>query len=159
MFKPACAFGFYVRVMTYRNEAKCTFDVAGWSEAAFVDIDGEGTTVGDAYYPARGLSRADVTYTYTGDIEGTSTVAYLISYKEGAAPLTGFERFEGSIGGHDGSCVLQHIGAHTAEGVAARVEVVPGMGTGGLVDLRAEAELRIAGHSDNGYELVLSYDL
>jgi hypothetical protein len=41
----------------------------------------------------------------------------------------------------------------------SRLEVVPGMGTGGLEGLRGEAELRIAGHSDHGYELVLSYDL
>lgn len=145
--------------MTYGNEAKCTFTVTGWSEAAFVDIDAEGTTIGDAYYPSRGLSRADVTYTYVGDVEGTSTVAYLISYKEGAAPVIGFERFVGSIGGHDGSCVLRHAGTHTGEGVEADVEVVPGMGTGGLADLRGESALRIVGHSDAGYELVLAYDV
>jgi hypothetical protein len=33
------------------------------------------------------------------------------------------------------------------------------MGTGELADLRGEAELTLAGHSDDGYELVLSYDL
>jgi hypothetical protein len=33
------------------------------------------------------------------------------------------------------------------------------MGTGGLEGLRGEADLAIAGHSDDGYELVLSYDL
>lgn len=145
--------------MAYGNESKGTFSVTSWSETAFVDIDGARTTAGDAYYPNRGLSRADVTYTYAGDIDGVSTVAYLISYKKGAAPIVGFERFEGSIGGHDGSCVLRHTGTHTGEGVEARVEVVPGMGTGGLVDLRGEAELRIAGHSDHGYEFVLAYDL
>lgn len=145
--------------MTYAHEAKTTFTVAAWSEAAFVDIDGEGTTMGDNYYPSRGLSRAEVTYAYTGEVEGTGTVAYLISYKAGAAPVLGFERFEGSIGGHDGSCVLRHTGSHTGEGVAAHVEVVPGMGTGGLASLSGEADLRIAGHSEDGYELVLAYDL
>ena len=43
--------------------------------------------------------------------------------------------------------------------MSTHVEVVPGMGTGGLEGLRGEAELKIAGHSDDGYELVLSYDL
>ena len=33
------------------------------------------------------------------------------------------------------------------------------MGTGGLEGLRGEAELRIAGHSEDGYELVLAYDV
>ena len=159
MFKPSVRLRSYGRGMTYTSSAKSRFTVEAWSETAFVDIDGEGTTMGDAYYPNRGLSRAEVTYAYTGEIEGTSTVAYLISYKEGAAPVVGFERFEGTIGGHDGSCVLRHTGSHTGEGVEAHVEVVPGMGTGGLSDLMGEAELRIAGHSDDGYELVLAYDL
>ena len=34
-----------------------------------------------------------------------------------------------------------------------------GLGTGGLEGLRGEAELRIAGHSEDGYELVLAYEL
>ena len=35
----------------------------------------------------------------------------------------------------------------------------PGMGTGGLTDLRGEAEIVVAGHGENGYELVLGYDI
>jgi hypothetical protein len=33
--------------MRYSHTAKCKFQVASWSEAPYVDIDGEGTTVGD----------------------------------------------------------------------------------------------------------------
>jgi hypothetical protein len=43
--------------------------------------------------------------------------------------------------------------------VSARIEVVPGMGTGGLEGLVGEAELAIAGHSEDGFDLVLSYDI
>ena len=46
----------------------------GRSESTYVDIDGEGTKAGENYYPKRGLSRAEVSYTYTGEIEGTSTL-------------------------------------------------------------------------------------
>jgi len=145
--------------MSYSQKATGRFTVGSWSESVAADIDGEGTTAGDTYYPTRGLTRAQVAYKYTGDIEGTGAVAYLISYKPGAAPLAGFERFEGSIGGHDGSCVFQHTGVQDAGSVTAHIEVVPGLGTGGLADLRGEAELRIAGHSDNGYEFTLEYDL
>ncbi|WP_022883562.1 DUF3224 domain-containing protein [Glaciibacter superstes] len=143
----------------YSQRAVCRFTVGSWSESVFADIDGEGTTMGETYYPKRGLTRADVTYIYTGDIEGTGSVAYLISYMPAPAPVVGFERFEGSIGGHDGSCVLRHIGDQDAGSVTARLEVVPGLGTGGLTALRGEAELRISGHAENGYELVLDYDL
>lgn len=145
--------------MTYAHKASGSFDVASWTEGVVADIDGAGITAGDNYYPQRGLTKAEVSYTYTGDIEGTSTLVYLIAYKADAAPVLGLERFEGSIGGHEGSCVFRHIGSQDAGSVSARIEVVPGMGTGGLETLRGEADLAIAGHSDDGYPIVLSYDV
>ena len=146
--------------MSYSNKTTCRFQVTSWKEQAYVDIDeGEGTTAGDMYYPKRGLTHALVEYAYTGDVEGTSTLSYLIGYKADAAPVLGLERFTGSVDGHDGSFVFQHIGSQDAGSVSAHLEVVPGMGTGGLEGLRGEAELRIAGQSEDGYELVLSYDL
>lgn len=145
--------------MTYAHRATCRFTVASWKESAYVDIDDEGTTMGQMYYPKRGLTRAEVGYSYTGDVEGTSTLAYLIAYKADAAPVLGMEQFTGSVDGHEGSLVFQHIGSQDAGSVSAHLEVVPGMGTGGLESLRGEAELSIAGHSDDGFEMVLSYDL
>ena len=146
--------------MSYAHKATCRFDVASWKEEVYVDIDeGEGTTSGDMYYPKRGLSLAEVGYTYTGDIEGSSTQRCLIAYKADAAPVLSLEYFTGSVDGHEGTCVFQHIGSQDAGSVSAHLEVVPGMGTGGLESLRGEAELSIAGESDDGYELVLAYDL
>ncbi len=145
--------------MTYSHKATCRFTVSSWSEKVYADIDGEGTTSGDLYYPKRGLTQAEVGYRYTGNVEGTSTLTYLIAYKPDAAPVLGLERFEGSVDGHEGSCVFRHVGSQDAGSVSAHLEVVPGMGTGGLENLRGEAELTIAGHSDDGYELVLAYDL
>jgi len=145
--------------MSHSHIATCKFQVASWSESTYVDIDGEGTTAGEMYYPKRGLSRAEVSYSYTGDLEGTSTLVYLIAYKADAAPVLGLEQFTGSIDGHEGSCVFRHVGSQDAGSVSARLEVVPGMGTGGLETLVGEAELTIGGHSDDGYDLVLSYDI
>jgi len=146
--------------MSYSHEATCRFDVASWKEKAYVDIDeGQGTTSGDMYYPQRGLSLAEVEYTYRGDVEGSSTQKCLIAYKADAAPVLSLEYFTGSVHGNEGTCVFMQTGTQDAGSVTTRLEVVPGMGTGGLEGLRGEAELRIAGHSDDGYELVLSYDL
>lgn len=146
--------------MDYTREATCRFDVASWKEEVCVDIDeGEGTTSGDMYYPKRGLTRAEVSYTYTGEVEGSSTLSTLIAYKPEAAPVLGLERFTGSIAGQEGSCVFQHTGTQDSGSVRERLEVVPGMGTGGLETLRGEADLVIDGHSDDGYALVLRYDL
>jgi Protein of unknown function (DUF3224) len=145
--------------MTYSHKASATFDVAGWTEQLVTDIDGDGITAGDHYYPHRGVTRAEVRYSYTGDIEGSGTLVYLIAYKADAAPVLGLERFEGSIDGHEGSCVFRHVGSQDKGSVSARIEVVPGMGTGGLEGLRGEADLAISGHSDEGYPLVLAYDI
>jgi hypothetical protein len=152
--------GAYRGGVTYSKKASCRFDVASWKEKAYVDIDeGEGTTAGEMYYPKRGLTVAEVEYTYKGDVEGSSTLRALIAYKGDAAPVLGLEYFTGSVDGHEGTCVFMQTGTQDAGSVSTRLEVVPGMGTGGLEDLRGEGDLRIAGHSDDGYELVLSYDL
>jgi hypothetical protein len=142
--------------MSRTHTATARFTVVSWDESVVVDIDGDATATG---YPTRGFSRADVRYAYTGDIEGASVLAYLIAYRPGAAPSTGLERFEGSIDGHDGSLVLQHVGEHDAEGVRATVSIVHGLGTGGLETMVGEATVELAGHSDDGYEITLSYDL
>lgn len=144
---------------SYSHKAVCRFEVSSWDEKVVDDIDGEGTTYGEVYYPKRGLSRAEVAYTYTGQVEGTSTAVYLLGYRDGDDLVLALEHFTGSIDGHDGSCVFQHTGSHDSSSVRARVQVVPGMGTGGLESLRGEAELLIEGHGEDGYELVLNYDL
>ena len=145
--------------MTYSKKATCRFTVTDWKETVDVDIDGEGTTMGETYYPKRGLTRATVGFAYTGDVEGSSTMTFLIAYKDGAAPVLGMAQFTGSVDGQEGSCVFLQTGSQDAGSVSGRLEVVPGMGTGGLEGLRGEAEVALAGPSDDGYELVLSYDL
>jgi len=140
--------------------AEATFRVASWSEELICDIDGTGTqATPEMYYPDRGLNRARVRYTWSGDLEGSSEVDYLISYNGAVAPTVGFQRFTGSLAGHDGSFVLVHTGEHDAEGVREHLRVVPGLGTGALTGLRGEAHLALTGHSDEGYRLVLAYDL
>lgn len=145
--------------MSRTHTARATFQVTSWEEKVIADIDGEGTTTNGAYYPTRGLTRADVTYSYAGDLEGSGTVSYLIAYRAGAAPVSGFERFEGTLDGHDGSFVLRHVGDHDGAGVHATLTVVEGMGTGGLEHLAGEATIDLVGHSDDGYDITLTYDL
>jgi hypothetical protein len=145
--------------MTYSSTASARFSVAAWQESVETDIDGEGSTRGDTYYPNRGITRATVGYTYTGDVEGSSEVSYVFAYNGDEAPILGLERFTGSIGGRDGTCVFRHVGTHDATSVRAAIEVVPGMGTGDLADLRGEAHLAIEGDAPDGYPFELSYDV
>jgi hypothetical protein len=145
--------------MRHAHTTTARFTVSSWDEKVIVDIDGDATEVNGVAYPRRGFSRADVAYTYTGSIEGSSVLAYLISYRPGAAPVAGFERFEGSIDGHDGSLVFQHVGEHDAEAVRATLTIVDGLGTGGLETMTGQATVDLSGHSEEGYEISLSYDL
>src|SRR4051794_8351667 len=134
--------------------------MAGWQETVQVDIDeGEGQSSNGVYYPKRGLTTVEAAFTYTGDMEGNSTVYYLISYLEGPAPVMAFEHFVGSIGGASGSCVLKSTGTQSPGEVDGHAEIVPGLGTGDLAPLRGVIDLRIAGQSDDRYPLTLHYDL
>lgn len=54
---------------------------------------------------------------------------------------------------------MQHTGDQDADGVRATLQVVEGMGTGGLGSITGEASVEIAGHSDDGYAITLTYDL
>src|SRR5699024_3399230 len=120
--------------ITYTHKTVTRFTVASWAETTLVDIDGSGTQHGEVYTPTRGLSRVAAGYTYSGGLEGASTMAYLLAYHPGAPPALGLEHVTGTLEGHAGSFVLRHEGEHDAEGVTVRVEVVPGMGTGALTE-------------------------
>ena len=146
--------------MSFSKNANATMQMADWSETVKADIDeGEGAERHGVYYPKRGLTLAEASFTYTGDMEGSSTALYLISYKEGEAPTLAFERFTGTIGGLEGSCVFRTTGTQSPEAVQGHSEVVPGMGTGQLESLRGEIELRLAGEAPDGYPVTLSYDV
>lgn len=143
--------------MDFAHEAHAKFLLKSWRESVVEDIDGEGTTVGGVYYPARGFTKAETEYSYEGDVQGISRGLSLISYQPDATPFYGFERFEGSIGGRVGSCVFQHVGTQHQGAVRDRLVVVPGLGTGDLANLRGEAEIVLDGHRDDGYPVILHY--
>jgi len=57
------------------------------------------------------LTRASVTKTFTGDLEGEAQVEYLMMYRsDGSASFVGLERFVGRIAGKNGTFVLQRTG-------------------------------------------------
>ena len=111
-----------------KNRAEATFKIESWEEQPYDEIEG-----------APKLTRAKVGKTYQGDIEGESTLEYLMMYrKDGTASFVGLERVVGSLSGRSGSFVLQHKGSF--HGGTATVDwfVVPGSGTGELSGLRGE---------------------
>jgi hypothetical protein len=104
------------------------------------------------------LTRASVTKTFTGDLEGDSQVEYLMAYRaDGTASFVGLERVVGRLGGRSGSFVLQRTGSFDGSLAKESYAVVPGSGTGELATLRGEGS-SAAGHAKEN-PMTLEYDL
>ena len=104
------------------------------------------------------LTRAHVTKAFTGDIEGSGEVEYLMMYRaDGSATFVGLERVIGRIGSKAGTFVLQRTG--TFEGGLAKelYSVVVGSATGELVGLRGEGKSAV-GHGME-HPFALEYEL
>ncbi|MFI5506022.1 DUF3224 domain-containing protein [Mycobacterium sp. NPDC051804] len=100
------------------TQISATFEIGSWDETPFEDGDDETK-----------LTEALVTKRYSGDIEGTSTTKWLMSYApDKSAAYVGIEHITGTFGGRRGGLVLLHDGEF-ADGVAtAVVRAVSGTG-------------------------------
>jgi hypothetical protein len=130
------------------QQANATFAVKSWTETTW---DGKPAAEVDGAK----LSHAVVEYTYQGDIQGQSTIHYVMNYNaDGSGQFVALEYFTGSIGGKSGSVVFQQVG--TFEPVTATLSVLPGSGTGELAGLRGESHISIPGHMEQ-YPFTLNY--
>lgn len=85
------------------------------------------------------LMEIDISETFTGDIDGKSTVRSLqLQRSDKSASQVSMQRFIGTLGGRQGTFVLQ--GSENVENgkIKATWFVVPGSGTGDLSGLRGE---------------------
>ncbi len=85
------------------------------------------------------LVEVNIEETFTGDLDGASTVRALqVQHRDKSASMISMQRFRGTLGGREGTFVLQ--GSETVENgkINAKWFVVPQSGTGGLTGLRGE---------------------
>ena len=105
--------------------ANATFGFTSWDELPWDETDS-----------GLKLSRAAIANVYQGDIEGTSSLTYLMTYLlDGTASFTGHERVTGRIGDREGSFVLKHEGTFSGGQASATITVIPGSATGDLAGL------------------------
>jgi hypothetical protein len=130
-----------------KHLASATFEITNWDEKPFGELAG-----------ASRLTRAGVTKSYKGDIEGEGILEYLMAYgHDGSASFVGMERLVGRVGDKHGTAVFQHVGAFK-DGVARSTwSVVPNSGTGDLQGLRGEVSSAL-GHAET-YPVELSYEV
>jgi uncharacterized protein DUF3224 len=104
------------------------------------------------------LTRASVSKTFTGDIEGEGQVEYLMMYRaDGSAAFVGLERVVGRIGGKAGTFVLQRSGAFENGQANESYSVVDGSATGELRGLRGDGKTSVGHGLDHPF--ALDYDL
>lgn len=104
------------------------------------------------------LTRASVTKTLTGDIDGEGQTEYLMMYRtDGSAAFVGLERVTAQIGGKSGTFVLQRTGVFENGEAKESYSVVPGSATGELDGLRGEGSSAV-GHGME-HPFTLDYDL
>jgi hypothetical protein len=131
--------------MTARAEG--TFTVKAWDESTYQELGGKAK-----------LTRASMTFGYTGDLEATGGSETLMFYREdGTATYTGLERMEGRIGDRAGSFVLRADGAYDGAEAKSTWQVIDGSGTGDLRGLRGSGSSVAGGES--GGTFTLDYDL
>jgi Protein of unknown function (DUF3224) len=95
--------------------------------------------------PAEGpvLTRIHVEESFSGDISGDGVVEFLQAARpDGSASFVGIERVSGTVGGREGTFLLQDAGTVRDNIVSGDWFVIPGSGTGGLAGLRGEGGFR-----------------
>jgi hypothetical protein len=129
------------------SRATSTFDLDTWEEQPWHDQDGTK------------LTRATVTKTFHGDLEGESTVELLLAYTpvETSRAYAGFERIVGRLHGRSGSFVLYHAAIASKDRQSTAWSVVPDSGTGELRGIRGDG--RIVIEPDGGHTFTLDYDV
>ena len=130
-----------------RNSANARFAIKAWDEKPLSECQGEPK-----------LTKASVTKSYTGDIEGEAQVEYLMMYRtDGSATFVGLERVVGRIGDRTGTFVLQRTGVFEGGQAKESYVVVPGSATGGLLGLQGEGNSAV-GHGME-HPFTLDYEL
>jgi len=127
--------------------ANARFVIKAWDEKPY----GEGLGLPK-------LTRATVTKTFTGDLEGEGQVEYLMVYRgDGSATFVGLERVVGRLAGRTGSFVLQRTGVFEGGQAKEAYTVVPGSATGDLPGLRGDGSSAV-GHGAE-HPFTLNYEL
>jgi hypothetical protein len=133
--------------MNMNSQPNVFFSLKAWDEKPYNELVGE-----------LKMTRSSVAYAYQGDVEGESTLDYLMVYRaDESGSFVGLERVIGRVGGRSGSFVLQHTGTFNKTDVDSTFFVVPRSGTGELTNLRGKGKIELFGHAER-YPMIFEYD-
>lgn len=124
------------------TQAKGHFTVTNWSEKPAAETDGGRVT------------RATVTQTFEGPLEGSGTAEYVMAHRpDRSATFSGVLHVRGSLAGQSGGFVLQTTGTFDGKAARGTWSVIPGMGTGGLANLNGMGGFEAPLGPDGSYTL------
>lgn len=122
--------------------------IGSWEETT-VDERDDGTR----------LSKASIIQSYAGDIEGSSQIEYLMLHAaDKSARFLGFETVQATIGGKQGSFVLQHDGKFSIGVASSTFKVVSGSGRGGLMNISGSGSFTSTGEGTAEYKFEYNAD-
>jgi len=130
-----------------KKSVKAQFAITQWDEKPY----NEGADLPK-------LTRASVSKTFTGDLDGEGHVEYLMMYRsDNSATFVGLERITGRLAGKAGTFVLQRTGVFENGQARESYSVVAGSGTGALRGLTGDGTSAV-GHG-NEHPFTLAYEL
>jgi hypothetical protein len=89
------------------STANGSFEIQAW-EQTYQQLAGDGK-----------LTSASVKQAFSGDIEGSGSVEWLMCYRdEGQARFVGLQHFEGRLGDHSGTFVMEAVGTFDVSGIS-----------------------------------------
>jgi hypothetical protein len=130
------------------TQATSKFTIDSWDEHAYHETSGGGK-----------LTRARVTQTFTGDIDGHGEVEWLMCYRpDSTADFVGLQHFVGRVGERSGSIVLETRGTFDGKAAKGPLRIVPDSGTDELKGISGEGELRAPLGSQASITLTYRFD-
>jgi Protein of unknown function (DUF3224) len=134
-------------------KVKGTYGVKKWEENVYDQIS-----------PEMKMTKASVEYSFSGDINGTSAVEYLMFYKyfnatdqhKSSAAYIGLMRFTGTVLGKEGSFAIEDHGTFENGAASSTLQIIAGSGLGELKSIQGTG--RYSANQD-GANIELDYTL
>ena len=99
------------------------------------------------------FARVAIAKTFTGAVEGTSTVEMLTAANATSRAYVGFERLAVSVDGRKGAFVLHH----SADDTGLTLKILTGSGSGELTGISGSASIEM--DAEQNHTFTLTYEL
>lgn len=127
---------------------KGVFQITAWNESAYAEHDNNNKQ-----------TIAEITQTYSGDINGSAQIRYVMSYQNGeAAVFVGMEHLTINTPEISGTIVLQHNGLFSQGVAQSQFNVIADSGTDNLKQFIGHGEFTSTENGQADYLITLHHD-